>query len=112
MIILKIHFNFANMIALPLLYSLGISYPIYFIRRIKELKDIDKVIKSSTPKAIIISATTTIASFATLAISQHNGTSSMGILLFISLMMTLLSSIFFLPIIYKSIIDKKFIFSR
>ena len=112
MIILKIQFNFANMIALPLLYSLGISYPIYYIRRIKELKNIDKVIKSSTPKAITISAATTIASFATLAISQHNGTSSMGILLFISLMMTLLSSIFFLPIIYKSIIDKKFISFR
>ena len=106
MIIFEIQLNFANMIALPLLYSLGISYPIYFIRRVKEFRDVDKVIQSSTPMAIVFSAATTIASFATLAISNHNGTSSMGILLFISLTMTLLSSIFFLPIIYKTMFDK------
>ena len=34
MIVFKINLNFANMIALPLLYSLGISFTIYFIRRL------------------------------------------------------------------------------
>ena len=38
MIILKINFNFANMISLPLLFSLGVSYPVYFLRRFIELK--------------------------------------------------------------------------
>ena len=36
MIIFKINLNFANMISLPLLFSLGISYPIYFISRLSE----------------------------------------------------------------------------
>ena len=43
MIVLNINLNFANMIALPLLYSLGISFTIYFIRRfIQYDKNINK----------------------------------------------------------------------
>ena len=99
MIIFKLDFNFANMIALPLLYSLGVTYSIYFLRRFTELEKLTSVISSNTPKAIIFSALTTIASFSTLAISSHNGTSSMGILLFISMSTTLIASVFFLPLI-------------
>ena len=71
MIILKINFNFANMISLPLLFSLGVSYPVYFLRRFIELKKIDLVVKSKTPSAIFLSAMTTICSFSTLAVSSH-----------------------------------------
>ena len=87
------------MISLPLLFSLGVSYPVYFLRRFIELKSVDSVINSKTPSAIFLSAMTTICSFSTLAVSSHQGTSSMGILLFISLLMTIISSMFFLPII-------------
>ena len=103
MIIFRINFNFANMISLPLLFSLGVSYPVYFLRRYLELKSIESVINSKTPSAIFLSAMTTICSFSTLAISSHQGTSSMGILLFISLSMTIISSMFFLPIIMSTI---------
>jgi len=96
---LNIKINFANMIALPLLYSLGISYPIYYIKRFSELKKIKNVFESNTPNAILISAATTICSFSSLALSEHNGTSSMGLLLFISLTMTFLSAIVILPIL-------------
>ena len=65
--------------------------------------DLSKVIRSGTPNAIIISALTTIASFSTLAVSSHNGTSSMGILLFISLSMTILSSIYFTPLMLRGL---------
>ena len=102
MIFLNLNFNFANMISLPLLYSLGISYPIYFLKRFQEKKDVKKVISSQTPKAIYYSAFTTIASFGTLGISNHNGTSSMGILLFLSLFMTLISALVFLPLTIDS----------
>ena len=55
MILFNINLNFANMIALPLLYSLGISFTIYFIRRfIQYDRKIDNVIKSNTPKAIFL----------------------------------------------------------
>jgi len=101
MIICKLNFNFANMIALPLLYSLGITYSIYFVKRYLEFGNLESVFRSNTPKAIIYSALTTIASFGTLAISPHNGTSSMGILLFISLFSTLISSVLYLPMLLE-----------
>ena len=103
MIILKINFNFANMISLPLLFSLGVSYPVYYLRRYIELQSIDLVVDSKTPSAIFLSAMTTICSFSTLAVSSHQGTSSMGILLFISLLMTIISSMFLLPIILSTL---------
>ncbi len=104
MIVFKINLNFANMIALPLLYSLGISFTIYFIRRFIEYdRKIENVIRSNTPKAIFFSAATTMGSFSTLAISSHSGTSSMGILLFICLLMTVLSAIFILPVLLSSL---------
>ena len=104
MILFNINLNFANMIALPLLYSLGISFTIYFIRRfIQYDRKIDNVIKSNTPKAIFFSAATTMGSFSTLAISSHNGTSSMGLLLFICLLMTVLSAAFILPVLLSSL---------
>ncbi len=99
MIIFKINLNFANMISLPLLFSLGISYPIYFISRLSEKGSVSKVFESNTPLAIFTSSLTTICSFGTLFFSSHQGTSSMGLLLFISLLTTLISSLIFLPII-------------
>ena len=103
MILFNINLNFANMIALPLLYSLGISFTIYFINRFIQYEGkIDRVISSNTPKAIIFSAATTMGSFSTLAISSHSGTSSMGLLLFICLLMTVLSAVFILPVLLSS----------
>jgi hypothetical protein len=103
MILFNINLNFANMIALPLLYSLGISFTVYFIKRFIQYEGkIDSVISSNTPKAIIFSAATTMGSFSTLAISSHSGTSSMGLLLFICLLMTVLSAVFILPVLLSS----------
>ena len=99
MIVFKIDLNFANMISLPLLFSLGISYPIYFVTRLSEKGNITSVFASNTPLAIFTSSLTTICSFGTLFFSSHQGTSSMGLLLFISLLTTLVSSLIFLPII-------------
>ena len=99
MIIFKINLNFANMIALPLLFSLGISYPIYMVSRYSEKKNIYEVFRTKTPTAILASCLTTVASFGTLYFSSHDGTSSMGLLLFISLLTTLFSSLIYLPIV-------------
>ena len=101
MIVLKLNFNFANMIAIPLLFSLGVSYPIYFLKRFDELGDFKKLFSSNTPLAILFSGLTTIFSFSTLFFSSHNGTSSMGLLLFISLSNTLITSLILLPIFIK-----------
>jgi len=98
MIILNIDLNFANMIAIPLLFSLGVSYPLYLLRRFQEVGDVKKIYQTNTPSAIVYSGLTTIFSFGTLYISPHNGTSSMGLLLFLCLLNTLISCLILLPI--------------
>ena len=99
----EIDLNFANMISLPLLFSLGTSYSIYILKRSVDLRSIDKTLKSSTPNAVFFSGLTTIGSFAMLSFSSHNGTSSMGILLFISLFSALFSCLIILPVMIKKI---------
>ncbi len=101
MIIFKLHLNFANMIALPLLFSLGISYPIYLLKRFQEFGNLQNLFSSNTPLAIIFSGLTTIFSFSTLYFSSHNGTSSMGQLLFICLSNTLITCLVILPLLIK-----------
>ena len=99
----KIDLNFANMISLPLLFSLGTSYSIYIVKRAKDYKSIDLMLSSSTPNAVFFSGLTTIGSFGTLSISNHSGTSSMGILLFISLAIAMISCLILLPLFMKKV---------
>ena len=47
------------MIAIPLIFSLGISYPIYFLKRYQEFNDVKKILESNTPIAILFSGLTT-----------------------------------------------------
>ena len=101
--VFKIDLNFANMISLPLLFSLGTSYSIYIVKRAKDYKSIDLMLSSSTPNAVFFSGLTTIGSFGTLSISNHSGTSSMGILLFISLAIAMISCLILLPLFMKKI---------
>ena len=101
--IINIDLNFANMIALPLLFSLGTSYSIYIVKRFLDLKSLKKLLLSSTPNAVFSSGLTTIGSFSTLSISSHYGTSSMGLLLFICLSSVLFSCLVFLPLLIKRI---------
>ena len=98
-------FNFANVIALPLLFALGVCGAIHMVWRQRQLRHGSpesletalSVEDTATPKAIILSALTTVASFGSLAISPHPGTASMGLLLSIALAATLLTTLVFLP---------------
>ncbi len=101
LIIFKLNLNFANMIALPLLFSLGISYPIYLIKRFQEFGNLERMFLTNTPLAVLFSGLTTIFSFSTLYLSTHSGTSSMGLLLFICLLNTIITSLIILPILIK-----------
>ncbi len=87
--------NFANIIALPLLLGVGVSFNIYFVMNARE-GDLP-LLTSATTRAVIFSALTTGSAFGSLALSVHPGTASMGTLLLISLGCTLLTSLIFVP---------------
>lgn len=86
-------FNFANIIALPLLLSLGVGYGIYLVLRHRATAKVADVLVTNTPRAVLFSALTTMCSFGTLAVSDHRGTSSMGVLLFVSLTLALVCTL-------------------
>lgn len=99
--IFNINFNFANMISLPLLFSLGISYSIFILRNFYESKSFSSLMQSSIIPGVFFSALTTICSFSTFATSSHEGTSSMGILLFLSMGTVMINSLVVLPLLIK-----------
>ena len=87
--------NFANIIALPLLLGVGVSFNIYFVMNWRAGQT--SVLGSATARAILFSALTTGTAFGSLALSAHPGTASMGFLLLISLGCTLVASLAFIP---------------
>jgi hypothetical protein len=97
--ILSVPLNLANLIALPLLLGLGMAFGIYFVLRARSGLLIDTLFASSTPRAVLFSALTTMASFGTLAFSSHLGTASIGVLLTLSLFFALLCTLVVLPAI-------------
>jgi hopanoid biosynthesis associated RND transporter like protein HpnN len=87
--------NFANIIALPLLLGVGVSFNIYFVMNWR--MGISRFLGSATARAVIFSALTTSTAFGSLALSRHPGTASMGALLLISLGCTVTTSLLFVP---------------
>jgi hypothetical protein len=96
MALLGLELNFANVIALPLLLGLGVSGAIHVVMRQNEAHG-RSVITTSTPRAIMYSALTTIASFGSLAIATHRGLATMGQLLTIAVGWSLVCSLLILP---------------
>jgi len=89
-------FNFANVIVLPLLIGLGVSSGIHLVIRARRDTTIE-LLHTTTPRAVLFSAFTTIASFASLAISSHWGQASMGLLLLIAISVNLVCYLVVLP---------------
>lgn len=89
-------FNLANIIVLPLILGLGVAFGIQIVLRHRSAGDSD-FMETSTPRAVVFSALTTIGSFGALALSSHPGTASMGFLLMLSISLTMLCTLLVLP---------------
>jgi len=95
MVTLPLPLNYANIIALPLLLGVGVSFNIYFVMNWRAGRR--EMLASATARAVAFSALTTGTAFGSLALSGHPGTASMGALLLISLGCTLVASLVFVP---------------
>ena len=96
-VIIGMPFNFANVIVLPLLLGFGIDSGIHLVHRRHLEPSVAEVMHSSTPRAVTLSAMTTVASFGSLSLSSHWGTASLGILLSISMIYIVICTIVVLP---------------
>ena len=87
--------NFANIIAFPLLFGVGVAFHIYFVMAWRGgARDL---LQSSLARAILFSACATGTAFGSLWLSEHPGTASMGKILMISLIWTLVCALVFEP---------------
>ncbi len=93
--------NFANIIALPLLLGVGVSFSIYLVMDWRAGKR--HPLGSATARAVGFSALTTGTAFGSLALSHHPGTASMGALLLLSLGCMVASTLLFLPALLASL---------
>lgn len=91
--------NMASVLVLPLIFGLGVDNGIHVVDRYLGEGDVDHLMHSSTPRAVLLSSLTTIGAFSALSISPHWGTASIGILLAISVGLILVLTLFLLPVL-------------
>ena len=93
--ILDLPLNFTNIIALPLLFGIGVAFNIYFVMAWRSGET--AMLTSSLMRAVVFSALATANAFGALWLSTHPGTASMGRLLMIALGWELLVTLLFRP---------------
>ncbi|MHA7839258.1 MAG: MMPL family transporter, partial [bacterium] len=97
---LGIEFNFVNIVVIPLLLGIGVDSGIHLVHRAEALARSDRqerLLSSTTARAVFYSALTTTVSFGTLALSSHRGVASLGLVLTIGMTLTVLSNLIVLP---------------
>jgi predicted RND superfamily exporter protein len=93
--LLGVQLNFANIIALPLLLGVGVSFNVYFVMNWRA--GMRSFLGSATARAILFSALTTGTAFGSLAASHDLGMASLGIVLLLSLGAVLIATFVYLP---------------
>jgi hopanoid biosynthesis associated RND transporter like protein HpnN len=96
-VIVDIPFNYANVIAVPLLMGIGVAFDIYFVMAWRRSTGPVALLQTSTARAVVFSACTTTTAFGSLALSHHAGTASMGVLLMVTLAYVVFCTLFIQP---------------
>ena len=96
-VLFELPFNYANVIVLPLLIGLGVDSGVHLAMRGDRLRSGEAIFGTSTPRAIVFSALTTVAAFGSLSLNDHRGTASMGLMLTIALVCCIVSVLALTP---------------
>ncbi|CAA0118945.1 Uncharacterised protein [BD1-7 clade bacterium] len=89
--------NMANILVVPLIFGLGVDTGVHVVHRYLLSSSVAELLRSSTSKAVFISALTTIGTFMSLSFSAHKGAASVGLLLSISITLLLFTTFIVLP---------------
>jgi hypothetical protein len=99
-VVADIPFNFANVIVLPLILGIGVDSGIHLVHRHRMgLRGASDLLATSTARAVLFSALTTVVSFATLAFANHLGIASLAQMLCVGIVLMLVSNVVVLPAI-------------
>ncbi len=100
MALFHIPFNPANIMTLPMLLGIGVAYGVYTTDRFREVGKM-QIFSTSTGKAIVLSACTTLFGFASMLISDYRGLFSLGLVMTLGVVFCLITSLGLLPQILK-----------
>ena len=89
-------FNPANFVAIPMLLGIGSVFGLHSVLRMRDLGD-DRLLCCSTGPAILLSAATSAAGFASLTVAAHLGIASLGALVSLGLSLNAFVSLILLP---------------
>jgi predicted RND superfamily exporter protein len=95
--------NMANILVVPLIFGLGVDTGIHVVHRFAAAGNVAEMMTSSTTRAVIISALTTIGTFFSLSFSPHKGAASVGLLLSIAIAIMLVATLLVVPALLKMI---------
>jgi hopanoid biosynthesis associated RND transporter like protein HpnN len=96
-VLFDVPFTLANVVAVPLVLGLGVDSGIHVFMRYRDAGALEDMMSSSTPRAVLLSALTTLAAFGSLSLSPHRGFSGLGILLSISVLALIYCTLIVLP---------------
>jgi len=103
MAVIDLRFNVANIIALPLVIGIGTAFGVHLMHRYQEsarlhggVANLDDLVRS-TGGAVVLSALTTVASFAALMLGDYGGMSTLGLAMVLGILACLVASIIVLP---------------
>jgi hypothetical protein len=103
-VLIDLPFNFANVIAIPLLIGLGVDSGIHMVMRSRAISR-SNVLATSTSRGVLYSALTTIAGFGALSLSPHPGLASLGRMLMLGILFVLIGTLIILPALLKGASD-------
>jgi predicted RND superfamily exporter protein len=98
MVVMRLPFDFSNVIVIPLLFGIGIDSGIHLVHRWKaRIPQDEGLLGTTTARAVFYSAVTTTASFGSLSFSGHNGMSILGRMLTAGMIFTIICNLIVLP---------------
>ncbi len=98
MALLDLSFNFANLIAVPIVLGVGIDAGVHLVHRYRLEADEGMIVGlAHTGRAILVASLTTMVGFGSLALASHRGMASLGILLVLGVGSCLVAALVVLP---------------
>jgi hopanoid biosynthesis associated RND transporter like protein HpnN len=93
---LKMPFNPANIMTLPLVIGIGVTNGIHILNRFAEERT-PGILARSTGKAVLVSGLTAIAGFGSLILAKHQGIHSLGVIMAIGIATCMIAGLTFVP---------------
>ncbi len=96
MAMFNVPFNPANIMTLPLVVGIGVTYGVHILTRFAEERN-PAILAKSTGKAVLVSGLTTAAGFGSLILAKHQGIVSLGFVMSVGVAAAMIAGLLSLP---------------